>query len=95
LETPCIGQVTKTDPIMKLLSFLAHATLISAAAFLLGLAFDVQALPLFGLAITVALLLIASRDYVPSHRQLRVVALKAPGRPGNRNRPKYKLPFAA
>jgi hypothetical protein len=80
---------------MKLLSCLSCATLVTSAAFSLGLAFDVQALPLFGAVVTASLLLIASGDYVASSArfarwQSQSVRLSGPAR-----RRKYTLPFAA
>ena len=80
---------------MKLLSILAHATLLSAAAFLLGLAFDVQAFLLFSLAVTAPLLLIAFRDYLsPAAAPARWRTPPIPARNMSPRR-KYKLPFAA
>ena len=79
---------------MKLLSFLSHATLISSTAFILGLAFDVQTLPLFGIAISSSVLLIAFWDYLAlaSRARLQLSASKTGGRSSRR---KYNLPFAA
>lgn len=80
---------------MKLLSSLSLATLVTSAAFALGLAFDVQALPLFGAAVTASVLLIVSGDYAASGArfarwQSNSVRVVAPMR-----RRKYSLPFAA
>lgn len=79
---------------MKLLSYLSLATLVTSAAFTLGLAFDVQALPLFGTAVTASLFLMAFGDYTASgarfsrwqSQSVRIVT-SAPRR-------KYSLPFA-
>jgi hypothetical protein len=70
---------------MKFLSLLSLVTLISSAAFLLGLAFDVQALPLFGVTTIVSVLLIVSRDYARSTTRLRKPLLRR----------RHQLPFAA
>jgi hypothetical protein len=69
---------------MKFLSLLSLIALVSSAAFLLGLTFDVQALPLFGVTTVALLLLIAGKDYAST--------------PGSSRRPfrrKHELPFAA
>ncbi|MEO7415228.1 MAG: hypothetical protein ABIZ81_17935 [Opitutaceae bacterium] len=80
---------------MKLLTFLSHATLTSSLAFLLGLAFDVQALPLFGLTISASLLLIASRDYLSSAARFSRWQLSSTHGVSRSKRRKYTLPFAA
>lgn len=79
---------------MKLLSYLSLATLLTSAAFSLGLAFDVQALPLFGTAVAAPLLLIAFGDYSASSArfarwQAQSIRLVSASR-----RRKYSLPFA-
>jgi hypothetical protein len=80
---------------MKLLSYLSHATLVTSAAFTLGLAFDVQALPLFGAAVTASLLLIASGDYAASGARLARWQSQSVRVAGPARRRKYSLPFAA
>ena len=79
---------------MKLLSFLSHAAVISSAAFFLGLAFDVQTLPLFGIAISSSVLLIAFWDYLASPHRSRLQLSAAKSGPRSSHR-KYNLPFAA
>jgi hypothetical protein len=70
---------------MKFLSLLSLIALLSSAAFSLGLAFDVQALPLFGFAIMSSLLLIAARDYARASTRVKRPFLRR----------KHELPFAA
>ena len=80
---------------MKLLSHLSRITLLASAAFLLGLAFDVQALTLLGVSITASLLLVASGDYASSGARLARWHAHAQRIPATRQRRRYTLPFAA
>lgn len=77
--------------IMKLLSLLTSATLLTSVAFWTALALDVGAISFFGLATAATVLLLAVSDYYPQRRQLSLtVSRRAPAR-----RAKYALPMAA
>lgn len=50
---------------MKLVSFFSRVALVSVAAFVLGVALDVQPLALFAFATASLVLLVAAGDYAP------------------------------
>jgi hypothetical protein len=74
---------------MKTTSFLSRAALLTSVAFLLGLAFDVQALALFSLAICVYLLLVVVNDYAKVASRAGGATVPAP------RRARHAMPLAA
>ena len=77
---------------MKLVSFLSRLALVAFAAFVLGVALDVQPLALFAFATGALFLLIVASDYAPrGHSRVSVAATvidfpTAPARAGHPQR---------